>query len=544
MRLRTSIALAFAALSFLQVAIVVPLALRNLNGLLSKQQGERVDLALDAVTAELGRTGADVEYAVSELSQSSALEEVARDFQPERDRAAQLMAPRRLNVLSLFDEKGRTLSSGHWPAKLNEPDERLFALTKAPSSNATAVLVDVGTESGPRTIPALATARAVDYGDRRLHVVGGLFLDEAVAAHLKKLAGAARVEIFASGEQKPVAAFGDLNGPAVSRSLPFAAGEIRLHFSTADLVAAEAEILRAFFLLFAIGLTLALLAGLFVSRRITRPIEALTAAAERIAVGAWDGRVEEKASGEVGALVQAFNRMTADLSRTTEQLVQTERVAAWREVARRLAHEIKNPLTPIKMSLETLLAAKKTGSARFPALFEESAGAMLEEVERLARIIDEFSRFARLPKPTLARLDLAELASQVLSLYGATRTNVELASALEPGVVVEADRDQLTQVLVNLVKNAEEAMPGGGRIGVRVRKDGANAYLEVEDTGPGIRPEDRSRIFEPYFTTKQGGTGLGLAIASRICQEHSGRLEVGGEPGRGAIFSVVLPLAR
>ena len=210
-------------------------------------------------------------------------------------------------------------------------------------------------------------------------------------------------------------------------------------------------------------------------------------------------------------------------------------------VARRLAHEIKNPLTPIQMSLETLLAAQGANDPRFAALFRESAGVVLEEVDRLRRIVDEFSRFARLPKPQLAPVELGELAQGVLALYASPRAGLRLHAHLEPGVHTRADRDQLTQVLVNLVKNAEEAMPEGGDIHVHVRGSARDALLEVEDTGPGVAPEDRQRIFEPYFTTKAGGSGLGLAIAARILQEHGGRLEVGGEPGAGARFSLVLP---
>ncbi|MBI3183374.1 MAG: HAMP domain-containing protein [Myxococcales bacterium] len=545
MRLRTAIALAFIALSVLQVVVVVPFALSNLNDLLSKQQDARIDRVMDAVAASLERTRADVDHAVHELSQSPAIEEVAKGvkeatFRPDRKSAEELMAPRRLNVLSVLDERGRTLLSGHNPGRLGDPDQALHSVTAAPGAPSI-LLVEVQDDAGPRRVPALVSARPFDYGERRIWAVGGVKLDAQVAEYLAKLSGA-RAEVRVLGESEAVAAAGEAEPPSVERVLPLApVAELRLSFSRSELLAAGAEVLRAFFLFFTIGLTLAVLSGLLISRRITRPVEALTQAASKVSAGSWDAKVEVRASGEVGALVEAFNRMTADLRRTTQKLVASERVAAWQEVARRLAHELKNPLTPIKMSLETLMAASAEGSPKFSGLFKESAGAMLEEVERLRRIVDEFSRFARLPKPQLSRADLSELAAQVLSLYAAPRDGVALSSKLEPNVLVEADRDQLTQVLLNLVKNAEEAMPSGGRVEVRVRRAGAEAVLEVEDQGQGVRPEDRSRIFEPYFTTKQGGTGLGLAIAARICQEHGGRLEVGGEVGRGAIFSVVLP---
>jgi nitrogen fixation/metabolism regulation signal transduction histidine kinase len=329
---------------------------------------------------------------------------------------------------------------------------------------------------------------------------------------------------------------------SLGRVLPLGeAGQVQLRFGRAGALAAEADVLRAFVLLAASGLALAGLLGVLMARRITRPVEALTRGARRVAEGERDVQVVARASGEVEELVRTFNRMTQELQATTERLVVSERIAAWQEVARRLAHEIKNPLTPIQMSLETLLAAQGANDPRFAALFRESAGVVLEEVDRLRRIVDEFSRFARLPKPQLAPLELGELAQSVLALYAAPRAGLRLHAQLAPGVHTRADRDQLTQVLVNLIKNAEEAMPGGGDIHVRVHGTARDALLEVEDSGPGVAPEDRAHIFEPYFTTKAGGSGLGLAIASRILQEHGGRLEVGGEPGAGARFSLVLP---
>jgi nitrogen fixation/metabolism regulation signal transduction histidine kinase len=211
-------------------------------------------------------------------------------------------------------------------------------------------------------------------------------------------------------------------------------------------------------------------------------------------------------------------------------------------VARRLAHEIKNPLTPIQMSLETLAAAKHSGSPAFDQLFAEGVAAMLEEVDRLRRIVDEFSHFARLPKPQLAPLNPAELVQQVLLLYPTRDVAIRWSTQLTPGLRINADRDQLTQVLMNLLKNAEEAMNGTGEIAIRVRQKDRDILLEVQDSGPGVSAENRAHLFEPYYTTKKGGTGLGLAIAARICQEHGGRLEVENASPRGALFRVVLPL--
>ncbi len=546
MRLRTRLSLAFALLAVVPLALVVPHALANLREILSELLQSRIHVATSATEAALREISQSTRRAVEDLAQSPALEEFARDVHAHGrspsvvSTAEKLMNSRGLSVLSLFNAEGVTLSSGHLPARLGDPDPALFAVAQSAAKEPMAVLVEVRGEAGLRPMPALVAARSLDYGELRIWVVGGALLDAALAQQLSQMTGA-RIEI--SSPAGPAAAAGSIESPSEERAVQLSPGiQIKLSLSKAPLVAAEALLRRVFAVSVGIGLLLATLLGVLVSRFITRPMEALTQAARRIAAGSFALQVEEKASGEVGELVRAFNRMTEDLQRTTEQLVASERVAAWQEVARRLAHEIKNPLTPIKMSLETLTAASEGSDARFRELFRESAGAVMEEVERLRRIVDEFSQFARLPKPQLSSVDLSGLVQQVLSLYAPPRPEIQVATDLQPGVATRVDRDQLTQVLLNLIKNAEEAVKDRGAIQLRVRAINQSAILEVQDSGPGVRPEDRERIFEPYFTTKAAGTGLGLAIARRICQEHGGRLEVDRASGGGAVFRVVLPL--
>ncbi|RYZ37432.1 MAG: HAMP domain-containing protein [Myxococcaceae bacterium] len=548
MRLRTRLALAFALLALVPLAVVVPLTLTRLRDTLSRELDARMTAATASAQESLERSASNARRAVEELVESPAMEDLVREARDRPLRAIQagtaegLMKSRGLTVLTLFDRNGTVLSSGHLPARRGDPDAVLFAVTKEKSPRPVPVRVDVRGDAGLRQVPALVTARPVDYGDVRLWAVGGVVLDDGLAQHLARLTQA-DVTLLSGGTT--VAHAGSAAPPTVARVLPLGdVASVRLTFSHAAAREAEEGVMRAFLLLAGLGLAFAALLGLLVSRWMTRPVEALTSGARRVAEGALDVQVAARASGEVGELVRTFNHMTSELKATTERLMATERIAAWQEVARRLAHEIKNPLTPIRMSLETLLAAHEARHPSFPHLFKESAGVILEEVERLRRIVDEFSRFARLPKPQLAPVDLGELAQGVLSLYAAPPEGIQLLPALQTGVVARADRDQLTQVLVNLVKNAEEAMTGkGGALRVRVKGTDADAVIEVEDDGPGIPAEHRARIFEPYFTTKDGGTGLGLAIAARILQEHGGRLEVGGEPGQGARFSVVLPRA-
>ncbi|QSQ24380.1 HAMP domain-containing protein [Pyxidicoccus parkwayensis] len=548
MRLRTRLAIAFTLLAVVPLAVVVPPTLSRLRVTLSRELDARMEAAITSAQESLERSSATASRAVEELVDSPAMEDLAREARESPTRAIKagtaegLMKSRGLTVLALFDNNGTVLSSGHLPARRGDPDPALFAVTRQKSPKPVPVRVEVRTPSGLRPLPALVTARPVDYGDLRLWAVGGVLLDEGLAQHLARLTQA-QVSLM-SGDTE-LASAGEAEPPTLERTLPLGeAASVRFVFSRAAANEAEQGVMRAFLLLAGLGGAFAVLLGLLVARWMTRPVEALTEGARRVAEGALDAQVAVEASGEVGELVRTFNRMTGELKATTERLVASERIAAWQEVARRLAHEIKNPLTPIRMSLETLLAAQEARHPRFPEMFKESAGVVLEEVDRLRRIVDEFSRFARMPKPQLASVDMGELVQSVLSLYAAPPEGIQILPALQTGVVAKVDRDQLTQVLVNLVKNAEEAMKEkGGALRVRVKGTEADAIIEVEDSGPGIPPEHRARIFEPYFTTKEGGTGLGLAIAARILQEHGGKLDVGGEPGQGARFIVVLPRA-
>jgi two-component system nitrogen regulation sensor histidine kinase NtrY len=549
MRLRWTLAFAFVLVSLLQLAVVSPFALRNLSVLFETQQEARVDQLMVTAVAEMQRLEDDVSRAMNELQGSPALEDAARDAMatspPENvtTLAAALMTPRGLDVLSILDSAGRTLSSGHLPARLGEPEDPLWVATQH-GSEVLGTRVELSTERGLATAPVLVTARTVDGAEGRAWAVGGFLLSEARAINLARLTGA-RVDIIVDGQI--FASAGRATAPTLTRTIPVGGiATVQLTFPLGDLVAARQEVRSAFFGFASVGFLLSILLGFVVSQRITRPVELLTGAAKRIAEGSPGATVDVgRASGELKNLIETFNAMTHDLKEATDKLVSSERIAAWQEVARRLAHEIKNPLTPIRMSLETLVAASQRGplDEKFRNLFAISSRAVLEEVDRLTRIVDEFSRFARLPQPRTSPVDLADVVAAVMALYRA-HDGIEFTTQLERGALVNIDRDQLTQVLVNLLKNAEEAMTDRvGTISVRLAI-GSVVTLSIEDEGPGVAPELRHRLFEPYVTTKPQGSGLGLAIASRIVHEHGGRLLFFPTEVGGARFDVVLPKTR
>jgi len=247
----------------------------------------------------------------------------------------------------------------------------------------------------------------------------------------------------------------------------------------------------------------------------------------------------------------AFDQMLDALQASDRKRLAAERVAAWEEIAKRLAHEIKNPLSPIQLAVENLRRSKERAPAAFDEAFLVETRTILEEVGSLRALVDEFAQFARLPQPRLAACDPRAIVEQALALFSgriaAMRVAVAVDDALAPATI-EADAEQIGRLVKNVVANALDAMEETGerRLAVAVRSVGDRVELAVSDTGRGFDAETLRRVFEPYFTTRAdgGGTGLGMAIARRIAVEHGGTLTASGAPGRGATITLNLPIAR
>jgi len=277
--------------------------------------------------------------------------------------------------------------------------------------------------------------------------------------------------------------------------------------------------------------------------RVSRPVEELGTGMERVTRGEMSVRVGPRGSEEMERLIETFNAMSAELSRSRRQLARAERVAAWREAARRVAHEIKNALTPITFSAHRL--RKTVPELPEPARqrFQESLNTVLEEIEGLQRLASSFSELARLPVPELRTVDLRELVGAAVSGFPDATRRIETDLPTEP-LEIEADRTLLRQALTNLVKNAVEATEDGERIWVRVHRDGGGARVIVEDEGTGWEPGVREQAHEPYVTTKPQGTGLGLSLVQRTMLQHGGYLELDDRAEGGARVTLVFPGAR
>jgi nitrogen fixation/metabolism regulation signal transduction histidine kinase len=276
------------------------------------------------------------------------------------------------------------------------------------------------------------------------------------------------------------------------------------------------------------------------ARRITKPILSLVAGTKEIARGNLDYRVQVKGKDEVATLVESFNSMATQLKASRERLMRAERLAAWRDIARRIAHEIKNPLTPIQLSMYRL--RKNLGSDRYDDIFQQAYTSITNEVENLRNMVTEFSDFARMPKPRAKPSDPKEIVQDAINLYTGLPENINLQTELADDLPqVMADKDQIRQVLHNLIGNAVDAMPDGGQLSVRLQsEDHDNVVIEIADTGCGMSEEVKQKLFTPYFTTKETGTGLGMAITAQIIEDHGGEIQVDSQEGVGTTVTVKL----
>jgi nitrogen fixation/metabolism regulation signal transduction histidine kinase len=301
----------------------------------------------------------------------------------------------------------------------------------------------------------------------------------------------------------------------------------------------------ALYALFSVPLLLlAILVSFYLSDEIIRPLVNLEEATRRVAEGDFSIRILTRSGDQLSLLVDSFNRMVSELENTRRKTIQTEKVAAWQEIAQRLAHEIKNPLTPIKLSAERLLRKHRSDPQRFDDIFESSIRSIIMEVDNLSNLLTEFRNFSRLPEPQLEPVNVRNLVAEVARMYADTSAATVNYEQIDPDLVIHVDPAQMKQVFANLFTNAMAAMDQGGEIFTRADlvKKGDRLYcrIQVQDTGRGISADNQTKVFNPYFTTKNHGTGLGLAIVERIVFDHRGQIWFESEEGIGTTFFIDL----
>ena len=293
---------------------------------------------------------------------------------------------------------------------------------------------------------------------------------------------------------------------------------------------------------------LVLLGGMVAARSIARPMQLLAEGTKRVAGGDLNVKLPEGGGDEVGELVRSFNKMTEELRSTTDRAVRAEREAVWREMARQVAHEIKNPLTPMRLMIQQLEADIRDDPTRAKEALKRTTPIVLRQIEDLSRIASDFANFARMPKREKTKIDVASVVGEIATLYAASKADgIHVHSHFDDDLPpLMADEQEFRRVLINLVRNAIQAIKDGGEIELRAVHEAMGPspgmLLTVRDTGSGIDEETRKRLFEPHFSTKSKGMGLGLSMVKRFVDDSGGVIQVKTAPGEGSSFVLWWPL--
>jgi two-component system nitrogen regulation sensor histidine kinase NtrY len=586
-RLRLKLFLISAALVAVSVVAVAWAVSATTRGTYELAERTHTDALVAQFEQEYTRRGQAVSQRIAAIKGTESvlrmvvdLSRPGGDASPYVNEAAPLAASHQLDFLDLLSGDGTIISSASWPARfgykenwvLSSPvGEPFLHSWDLPDGNAVAL-----------TAVAVITLR-----DKTFYLVGGQKLDQQFLASLALPEGMRALLYLnttpAFAPANLVGTSGGIDHPerlaylidqvrqqnrAVSTSIEWTADPasaetfytlplagpkggllavLLVGSSQRNLVMLVRRIRLSALLVGAGGLLIGLALSWWAAARVAQPVLELAEGAREVAAGRWDARVEISSHDEVGELARSFNQMTGQLVEQRERLVQAERVAAWRELARRLAHELKNPLFPLQITVENMQRARQASPEQFDEVFRESTGTLLAELDNLKTILNRFGDFAKMPAPERNPLDLNELVRGVVKLFEAQfaapgrapiRAELKLDEHLGP---IQADPTLLRRAVENLVLNALDAMPDGGTLRLSTSRHDGGAELVVSDTGKGLTPEERDRLFTPYYTTKQHGTGLGLAIVQSVVSDHGGKISVESAPDRGTTFRIVLP---
>ncbi len=560
---------AFAALDAQRAASLIAQFRREF-----RSEGEQVALRIERIAENdaLARTAADLATG-------------RRDFAPYVNDAGPLAAAQGLDFLDIVAPDGTIVSSAHWPARFGYKHSTAGSLARA--SGASGGFLQI-VESAEGSALGLVAVRKVTAGDSGLYLAGGRRLDRQLLESLDLPPGmrallyrnldpeGPRQQLIAvsGGDDGQVAQLEPLiarvrrtgqearetidwpEGPETVDALPLAGtdgrvlGVLLIGTSGRELAALLDRIRWSGAAFGGLGIVVGFVLSYVVAARVTRPVEQLAEAARDVAGGNWNVRLDaERSSREIDALADAFDSMTSQLVDHRERLVQAERVAAWRDLARRLAHELKNPLFPLRLTLDNLRRAKPLPAAEFDEVFDEGMTTLSTGLANLTSVVARFSDFARMPPPEFGDVSINDIARQSVALFQA-----QLAAPGAPPIAVtleldpacgttRGDAEQIARAMQNLLVNAIDAMPHGGTLAIRTTRAGGAVCIDVSDSGIGMTEEERARVFTPYYTTKTHGTGLGLAIVQSVVADHEGRISIDSVPGRGTTFHLELPAA-
>ncbi|HEV8038491.1 MAG TPA: ATP-binding protein [Bryobacteraceae bacterium] len=559
MSFRTKVFLSITATVVFAVWIVAGVVSALVTKSFERLDAQRTATLVSQFHREFDRRGAEVARRLDVIVNSDPISRISvdlatRQFDPGKyfGDAQTLGREQSLDFLELVGPDGSIISSAEWPARfgyketwlLQSDDSKVFLKREDLADGAALGLIAV---------------RTVKAGNQQLYIAGGQRLDKQFLDTLPQVEGL-RVELYNAFDaaSPPLVREVQKQPRELTRTTPEAAitaiplfgrdnqllAILLVENSRSELASLKKYIQGTALLAGTGAVLLGLLLSFWTASRVTRPLRELTSSVRQVAGGMWETRAMVGSSDEVGQLARDFNRMTEQLVEHRDRMIQAERVAAWRELARRLAHELKNPLFPLQITIENLQRARQT--PQFEEVFRESTTTLLAELDNLKTIVGRFSDFAKMPAPELEPMDLNQVAREVVKLFEAQirapgRPLVEVRLELDENLAaIHADTEQIRRALRNLILNALDAMPSGGSLTIRTQNLGGKVALEVSDSGAGLTPEECERLFTPYYTTKQHGTGLGLAIVQSVVSDHKGTITVHSEPGKGATFRIEL----
>jgi two-component system, NtrC family, nitrogen regulation sensor histidine kinase NtrY len=561
MSFRTKVFLSITATVIVAVWIVAAVVSALVTDSFERRDSQRTSALVSQLQRELDRRGADVARRVEAVAQSEPIGRLAVNLGGQIDASqyfavAQTLAQEQsLDFLELVGPDGAIISSAEWPARFGYKEDWLAQPVDWKSQPAFLKKEDLADGSAL----GLIAVRTVKAGDGVLYLAGGQRLDQGFLVSLP-VSEETKLELYRNFDA-PASAnklveeirrqprqLTQVTDAASTTAIPLLSRDNQLlailliENSRAELVSLRKYIQGTAAAVGAVGVVFGLILSFWTASRVTRPLRDLASSVRDVAAGKWDTRARVASKDEVGQLARDFNGMTEQLVEQRDRMIQAERVAAWRELARRLAHELKNPLFPLQITIENLQRARNASPEQFDEVFRESTSTLLAELGHLKTIIGRFSDFAKMPAPELEPVDVNQIARDVVQLYEAQlatpdRAPVEARLDLDAEIGrVPADPDQLRRALSNLVLNALDAMPKGGTLSVRTSRQHGKVAIEVSDTGEGLTPEECDRLFTPYYTTKQRGTGLGLAIVQSVVSDHKGTIAVQSESGKGTTF--------
>jgi two-component system nitrogen regulation sensor histidine kinase NtrY len=578
MSFRTKVFLSITTTVVISVWIVASVVSTLVTNSFERQDMQRTAALVSQFRGEFERRSAEVARRVEAIANSEDVQRIAVNLGTSKidtaqfyDAAQALAKEQSLNFLVLAGPDGSIISSAEWPARFGYKESWLLQSVDWKAQSVFLQREELA--DGPAL--GLMTVRTLNAGDGLLYVAGGQRLDKAFLDSLPPAPGmnirlvrdfdapalsdtpASKLtaDLIQDVRERPREL--SLTGSDVTlTAIPLLGRDKKLlailmvENSRAELANLKTYIQGTAWIGGAAGVLLGLGFSLWAASRVTRPVLALASNVRDVAGGKWDARARVDSTDEVGQLAQDFNHMTEQLVEQRDRMIQAERVAAWRELARRLAHELKNPLFPLQITIENLQRARQASPEQFDEVFRESTSTLLAELDNLKTIVGRFSDFARMPAPHLETVDLNQMVQEVAKLFegqmeALDRPRIVKVLQLDENLPsVSADPEQLRRALRNLVLNALDAMPKGGTLTLRTQRlDGpveGKIAIEVSDTGEGLTPEECARLFTPYYTTKQHGTGLGLAIVQSVVSDHKGTITVRSEPGKGATFRIEL----